>query len=324
MEYKDYYDILGLKRDASKKDIKKAFRSLARKFHPDVSKAKGAAAKFKEVSEAYEVLKDEKKRELYDSLGANWQQGQNFRPPPGFENMSFDFGQGGSGTDFSDFFSSIFAGGQSRRPRRGGGFSGVPGFEGFEGFEGFGGGCQRPQRPSKPPSEEVELEVSLEDVYHGVTKKVALQGPRGSEILDVTIPAGISDGGKIRLGGAGASAYGGVRGDLIVKLRIAKHRHYVVDKFDLVIEVPIAPWEAVLGGKVEVPTLDGSINLSVPAQSQSGKRLRLSGKGLRKRGGERGSLYVVLRVVVPDEISDEERALFQKLSDCSSFDPRRW
>ena len=320
VKFKDYYELLGVDRKASQKDIQKAFRRLARKWHPDVNKAAEAEARFKELNEAYEVLKDPEKRRLYDSLGPNWQAGQNFRPPPGFDNIHFDFGGGGQGGGgaFSDFFEMLFGGGLGsmggRRPRQQPGFSGFQGFSPFgDSMGGFGGPQAAPRRPQRPKDTEAEITVTLEDVYHGATKKMTLESNRGARTYDVTIPPGISEGAKIRLSGQGAGG-----GHLLLKVHIAKHKTFELKKHDLYVEVPVAPWEAVLGGKVEVPTLDGTVKMTVPAGTQGGKKLRLKGKGLPQRGGKRGNLFAVLVIQIPKEISEEERKLYEKLAELSS------
>ena len=336
VEYKDYYDLLGIDRKASQKDIQKAFRKLAQKWHPDVNKSPNASEKFKEINEAYEVLKDPEKRRLYDSLGHNWQQGQNFRPPPGFDNVHFDFGSSGpsmgqgSGS-FSDFFEMLFGAGlgpmgqggrsaqrssKTARPR-----GASSGFSGFQGFSPFGddlsGGGFSNRRSRKPRDSEAEITVSLEDVYHGANKKMTFETPSGQKTYDVTIPAGISEGAKIRLSGQGAEG-----GNLLLKVNIAKHPKFEVKKHDLYVEVALAPWEAALGAKVEVATLDGPVMLTIPAGTQSGRRFRLKGKGLPKKKGKSGSLYVTAVIKLPKKLSNEEKKLFEQLAEVSNFNPR--
>jgi len=327
VEFKDYYKILGVDRTATQKDIQKAFRRLARQCHPDVSKDKGATEKFKEINEAYEVLKDPEKRRLYDSLGPNWKAGQQFRPPPGFEGVQFDFGGGGprpggmGGGAFSDFFEMLFGGGLGGfgRQRRSAGPSGFSGFQNFSGFDGdpFGGRGRHTGHRPRPRDSEAEVTVTLDDVYHGATKTLTLQSPTGQRTYDVTIPPGITDGAKIRLSNQGDEG-----GHLLLKVKIASHPTFSVQKHDLTVEVPVTPWEAVLGAKVEVPTLDGPVKLTVPSGAQSGTRLRLKDKGLPVRGGGRGNLYVVVKVVVPPNPTSEELELFSRLAAVSSFDPR--
>ena len=328
VKFKDYYELLGVSRKASQKDIQKAFRALARKWHPDVSKASNAEQKFKEINEAYEVLKDPEKRRLYDSLGPNWQNGQNFRPPPGFDNIHFEFGGGGPGGSggggaFSDFFEMLFGGGlgsMGRKPRQQQGFSGFSGFSPYgASMDGMGGmgGQGRQQRRERPKDTEAEITVSLEDVYRGATKTMSLETNRGTRTYDVTIPPGISEGAKIRLSGQGAGG-----GHLLLKVHIAKHKVFDVKKHDIYVEVPVTPWEAVLGGKVEVPTLDGPVKMTIPEGTQGGKKLRLKGKGLPQREGKKGNLYAVLVIRVPTKLTDEERKLFEKLASISSFAPR--
>lgn len=319
--YQDYYDILGVSRDASQDQLKKAYRRLARQYHPDVNKETGGTDKFKKLSEAYEVLKDPEKRRQYDMLGADWQAGQDFTPPPGWENMHYEFrtepgGAGGfdpgASGGFSDFFETLFG----------------------EGF-GSGTGPQRAARQTRSfrgQDHEAELTVSLEDVYHGVTRQVTLEtfepGPggqlqRSARTYQVKIPPGVIDGNRIRLAGQGGPGIGGgPTGDLYIRLGIAPHPRFTVDGQDLSTTVPITPWEAVLGAKIEVQTLDGTVRMTVPAGTRPGKRLRLRGKGLRKTQTERGDLYVEVQMEIPDTPTDEEQRLFEELARVSAFNPR--
>lgn len=313
VEYKDYYKILGVDKSSSKEDIAKAFKRLARKYHPDLNpNDSGAEAKFKEVNEAYEVLKDPEKRRMYDQLGPDWQHGQNFQPPPGFENMNFGGGFGGSG--FSDFFETIFSGGGF-----GGGFGGGPG--GFGGFQ---------QGPMRGEDAEASLELTLEEAYRGGAKNVTVQervpGPGGmpsvrSKNLEVNIPAGIKDGSRIRLGGQGnPGMQGGPKGDLYLRVRIQPHHLFRVEDSNVVLDLPLAPWEAALGATVTVPTLDKSVELTIPAGVSSGQKLRLRGKGLG--GKKRGDQLVRIMIKTPKEISDEEKQMWEKLAEQSDFTPR--
>jgi curved DNA-binding protein len=304
VEYKDYYKLLGVSRSSSKDDIAKAFKKLARQYHPDLNpNNKDAEAKFKEINEAYEVLKDEEKRKLYDQLGPNWQHGQNFQRPPGFENMNF---QGGG--DFSDFFETIFGGGGGFR--RSGGFGADP-------FGGYAG-----SRPRRGRDIEATLNLSLEEAYNGGRKAVTLQDAGTTKTLEVNIPAGVKDGAKIRLSGQGdKGAAGGPNGDLYLKVAIMQHHRFNLDGVNVVLDLPLAPWEAVLGATVRVPTLDGEIELNIPPGMSSGRKLRLRGKGLGSASA-RGDQFVRIMVKVPDSLTEKERALWENLRDISGFTPR--
>jgi curved DNA-binding protein len=295
--FRDYYEVLGVPRDASEEDIRRAYRKLAREHHPDVNKDPAAEDRFKEVSEAYEVLRDPEKRERYDRLGANWRAGQDVSGGPGFEGVQFDFGGGGFGGEgeFSDFFEQLF-GARGRRGRGGGG----------GGFDGF---------TSRGADHEAVLELSLEEAARGGTRKITLGDGRDYE---VTIPSGVRDGQRIRLAGEGGrGAGGGPPGDLLLRVRLRPHPRFRVEGSDLQTEIPVAPWEAALGATVEVPTLTGSARVKVPAGSPCGRKLRLRGEGL---GG--GDLYARLKIEVPKRLSDDERELFERLAEVSDFDPR--
>lgn len=299
MKYKDYYKILGVEKTASQDEIKKAYRRLARKYHPDVSKEKDAEEKFKELGEANEVLKDEKKRAAYDQLGS-YQAGQDFRPPPGW-------GQGQGGADFSDLFSELFGG---ARPggRRGGGFA----------------------RPGQ--DFEVAVTISLDEAFHGVERSVTVELPEATaegymvrvpKTIKVRIPKGTTDGQKLRLpekGGRGS--HGGLSGDLYLNIHIQPHPFFKMAGHDLQLEVPVTPWEAVLGATVEVPTMEGNVRIKVSPGAKSGQKMRLTGKGLPKRTGGHGDLYAILQIVAPAELSEAEKALFEELAKISTFNPR--
>ncbi len=307
MEYIDYYKVLGVSKTASQDEIKKAYRRLARKYHPDVSKEPNAEKKFKEVGEAYEVLKDEEKRASYDALGANWKAGQNYQPPPGWGGASG--GMGGDG--FSDFFESMFGGGfrQSRGSSRGAGFEDI--------FGGRGGGYGGAQ---KGEDIKVQLKVSLEQVFEGQQVTVRLSNGKS---LKVKIPKGIEEGKKIRLSGQGGEGInGGANGDLYVEIKYQPHPHYKVDGRDIELTLPIAPWEAAMGARLSVPTLSGRIQLKIPAGSTSGKRLRLKGRGMP--GKTPGDFYVRLQVDTPKPEADEQKAAYEALQKAfPEFDPRK-
>ncbi len=331
VEYKDYYKLLGVSKTSSKEEISKAFKKLARKYHPDLNpNDPDAEKKFKEINEAHDVLKDPEKRKLYDSLGPNWKEGQNFQPPPGFENMHFG-GGGGQGfgeAGFSDFFETIFGGGfgggfsgQGARFTRqgpGGGFSGGP----------FGGGAGMSR---KGRDAEVEIELGLEEAYHGGKKSISLQEqvptPGGmpqvrTKTLEVNIPKGIKDGSKIRLSGQGNPGMGGgPAGDLYLKIRIAGHPNYKVDGTTITYDLPLAPWEAVLGAKIRVPTLDGAVEMNLPAGISSGQKMRIKGKGLGS-GAKQGDQMVQVVIKSPKNISDTEKELWEKIAETSDFNPR--
>jgi len=314
MKFQDYYEVLGVKRDASQKEIQRAYRKLARKYHPDVNKDASGGEKFKQITEAYEVLKHPENRKKYDSLGANWKGGQDFKPPPGFEGMRFDMGGGGQGFnfssgEFSSFFETFFG--------RGDGVSGFGGSP-FQGQAGMGARAGQTQTAA--------LTISLEDAYHGATKQVTLQDSRGSsKTYQVKIPAGTTSGSTIRLAGQGGRGGGqGPAGDLLLSVTIGPHGRFQVHGHNLHATVAVSPWEAALGAKVPVETLDGQVTLTVPAGAQSGQKMRLRQKGLplRQGGDGRGDLLVHLKIVVPKQLSDREKELFETLAKESKFDPR--
>jgi curved DNA-binding protein len=319
LEYKDYYATLGVKKDASQDEIQKAYRKLARKFHPDVNKAPEAEVKFKEIGEAYEVLKDEDKRQKYDQYGSAWKRAQQTgAPPPGWEGINFDFGgmggQGGfGGGEFSSFFDMLFGG---RRGAGGGaGFGGHPGFGGAgAGFRGSGG------------DSEATLSISLEEAVRGGKREIALADPNTGQrkTLSVKIPEGVRAGQRIRLAGQGQPGMGGgPAGDLYLRIEIEPDPRFRVEGSDLHTSVPVAPWEAALGGDAEVQTLDGPVRVRIPAGSSSGRRIRLRGRGLSQAGdGAKGDLLAEIRIMVPDQLSERERELFEQLAEASSFRAR--
>ncbi len=309
MEFKDYYKILGVKLDADDKAIKTAYRKLARKYHPDVSDHHEAEDKFKEVNEAFEVLKDRGKRDEYDQLRQYGSSGEQFQPPPGWtSSQPFDDQNDGRFQDgFSDFFSSIFGNAKQQ------------GFTSNSPFD------------RKGQDIETELPIFLEDTLSDESKTISYHLPqyetdgRVTEInktLNVKVPAGVSDGERIRLQGQGHPGLGGApSGDLYLRIRLVPHPLFDVEGHNLTIIVPIAPWEAALGTKIQVPTLSGKINLSIPAKSQTGQRLRIKGKGLIRKIGV-GDLFAVLKVVMPSAANDEIKALWEQLASKASFDPR--
>lgn len=310
MEFKDYYKILGVEPDADKTAIKAAYRRLARRYHPDVSSEADAEAHFKEVSEAYEVLKDAEKRAEYDELRRYGRHGKQFEPPPGWHaSSSFDGGAGGFG-GFSDFFETIFGGGRFHE-------------EPSHARGGFG---------ARGRDIELEMPIFLEDTLSEESKPVSFevteldgQGRpvRRQRKLNVKIPAGVTDGERIRLKGQGAPGlHGGTNGDLYLRIRLVPHPLYDVEGHNLIITVPLAPWEAALGARIEIPTLHGRIQLRIPANSQSGQRLRIRGKGLPGRGHQ-GDLFAVLKVVMPPGHDERTEALWRELSSAAAFDPRR-
>lgn len=313
--FQDYYKILNISRNASEKEIKQAYRKLAKKYHPDVSKDPGAEEKFKQINEAYEVLKDPNTRKRYDSLGANWKTGQNFTPPPGWD-MHFDFGPGmnsdnfvfGDISNFSDFFKTIFGSMGGSRQRHSG-FS----------FD--------PRSASPQHSQETNIEISLEDAYFGAKKTIRLQttptqlghrvGP-SVKTYTVTIPPGVSEGTKIRLAGQGPA-----KTDIYLKVHILPHHQFLVNKYDLTMDLHLSPWEAALGAKIPVKTLDKTVNVTIPAGIQSGQKLRIRGHGLPNKNKEKGNLFVQIKISVPKSLNDEEKQLFEQLANISSFNPRK-
>jgi len=329
VQFQEYYETLGVGRTASEAQISKAYRKLARKYHPDVSKEKGAEEKFKQIAEAYAVLKDPEKRKKYDALGSNWQSGEDFTPPPGWQEFHSHYhdgaatgrkagvGPGSVGGDFSDFFATLFGG------------------EDFDG-SGFGRPNSRSGRgawSTRSQAQEADITISLEDAYRGATRNIVLQtiehSPDGtfrpvSREYEVKIPAGVSEGSRIRLTKQGGVPPGGREpADVFLRVQIAPHPIFKFDDRGLHVEVPVTPWEAALGAKVDVPTLDGMVKMTVPPNTQGGKRFRLRGKGLPRIGGEQGDLYATVRITVPHSLTPKERELFQELQKASSFNPRQ-
>lgn len=313
MEFKDYYEILGVSRDADADEIKRAYRRLARKYHPDVSKEADAEERFKEMKEAYEVLKDPEKRAAYDQFGADWKTGRDFRPPPDwdqqFSDDHRDFAHAG---EFSDFFDALFGGGGFARGRG----------------EPFGRGFEEARRAGHDVN--ANITIPLEDAYHGATRRITLDLPEIDEqgrqatqrrSLDVKIPKGITAGQRIRLEKQGAPGIGGgQRGNLYLKTDFAPHPVFRADGRNIHMKLPVTPAEAALGRTVKTPTLGGDVDLRIPAGSSSGKTLRLKGRGLP--GKTPGDQLVELRIVLPAELTDEQKSLYEELERVQQADPR--
>ncbi len=308
-KFKDYYEVLGVSRNASDKEIKQAYRKLARQYHPDVNpNNKAAEEKFKEISEAYAVLSDPQKRKKYDQFGANWEQyeragvnPEDFSWAPG--NVRVEYRTSGDFGDLRDLFGEM----------------GGLGDDLFETLLG-GRGARRGGRPSGFASRgsdvEAELPLTLEEAHRGVTRSLSI----GGKTLEVTVPAGVRDGSVIRLAKQGQPGLGGGQaGDLLLRVKLQPHPRFSVVGDNLEMELPIAPWEAVLGAKVTVPTLDGNVEMTIPAGAQGGQKMRLREKGLNKRGGGRGDLYIKLKIVVPRNPTAEEQRLFGELKRVSQF-----
>jgi curved DNA-binding protein len=300
---------MGVARDATQDEIKRSYRKLARKYHPDVSKEPNAEARFKELGEAYEVLKDAEKRAAYDQLGANYKGGQEFRPPPDW-NTGFEFSgggyTGGDAADYSDFFSSLF------------------------GKEFRSGGTGRASPHAKGEDHHAKVLIDLEDAYHGATRAITLRVPAmdaqshvitKERVLNVTIPKGIREGQHIRLVGQGSAGVGeGKAGDLYLQIEFRPHPFYRVDGRDLYLDLPVAPWEAALGATVKVPTLGGIVELKIPDGSVSGRKLRLKGRGLP--GDPPGDCYVILAIALPPADTEAAKDVYRKMAQELSFNPR--
>lgn len=303
MEYKDYYKVLGVDRTADTDAIKRAYRKLARKYHPDVSKESDAEARFKEVQEAYEVLHDPEKRQAYDNLGNGWQSGQGFKPPPDWQHREFHFEDDVGAGEFSDFFEQLF--GHSRR--------------------GHGGSFKRPGR-----DHHARLRISLEEAYRGGTRSLTLTNPeidaqghvrQQQKEIKVQIPPGVLPGQHIRLRGQGETGIGGgPTGDLLLQVEYEPHRLFRAEGRDIHLELPVTPWEAALGAKVAVPTLGGKVNLTIPSGSQTGKRLRLKGRGLP--GKSAGDQIVTLSIMTPEPKTAAQRALYEQMREQMPLNPR--
>jgi curved DNA-binding protein len=313
MEYKDYYKILGVERSATQDEIKRAYRKLARTYHPDVSKEPGAEAKFKDAGEAYEVLKDPEKRAAYDQLGASWQQGQEFRAPPNWD-AGFEFSGGGytsaDASQFSDFFESLFGG--------------------MRGARGAGAGFARREFHAQGQDHHAKIEIDLRDAYSGAKRAVTLRMPEvdpeghvmvKDRTLSVTIPKGVREGQHIRLAGQGAPGIGkGPPGDLYLEVRFAPDPIFRVEGKDVYLDLPVAPWEAALGASVKAPTPEGPVMLKIPPGSTKGRTMRLKGRGLP--GTPPGDLNAVLKIVLPPADTDKAKDVYRQMERELPFDPR--
>jgi curved DNA-binding protein len=315
MEFTDYYQVMGVARDATQDEIKRAYRKLARKYHPDVSEVDDAEVRFKEVGEAYEVLKDAEKRAAYDQLGANWKAGQDFQPPPNWDE-GFEFSGGGTrgagdgglgGEQFSDFFETLFGQGRAGTGQQGG-----------------------REFHLRGEDRHARIHIDFRDSYTGVQRPITLHMPQVTadghvvtqeKTLNVKIPKGIRDGQKIRLAGQGSPGIGqGKAGDLFLEIEFSADRRYGVDGADVTVSLPVAPWEAALGATVTVPIPSGNVELKIPANSAQGSKLRLKGKGLP--GKVPGDFYVLLDVQLPPADTDAAKELYEKMSKEMPFNPR--
>jgi curved DNA-binding protein len=317
VEYKDYYKLLGVSRNAGKDDISKAYKKMAKKYHPDLNPGNDSAeVKFREINEAYEVLKDDEKRKLYDRLGPNWQHGQNFQRPPGFEDFQFTYsgpsadlgGPGGrqagsfDSSSFSDFFETLFGGGHGRN----------------FGPDPFGNFSRKTKRGRDA---EAELPLTLEEAYHGGRKSVNIDGGQGHKDLEVTIPAGVKEGARIRLAGQGGQGVGGQSGDLYLRVKLLPHKDFSLEQNNLIYELALTPWEAVLGVKLRVPTLDGEVDITLPPGCGSGKKLRMRGRGMGS-GVSKGDQLIRVNIRVPEILTDEEKRHWEALAAISPFKAR--
>lgn len=305
MQFRDYYEVMGVSRDAQADEIKRAYRRLARRFHPDVSKEPDAEERFKELGEAYEVLKDPEKRAAYDQLGSRWKEGQEFKPPPDW-NFHTETGAGPDAAAFSDFFESLF-GGATRSHR-----------------------AQRSTFKARGNDRQAQISVSVSDAFHGTSRSLSLdqieydeaaRPTRKTRQLNVKIPPGVTEGQQIRLAGQGDPGFGGgPRGDLFLRVRLLPHETFKVNGKQVTVELPITPWEAALGGTVRVPTLSGRVDLQIPKGSQSGRQLRLKGKGLPAKPP--GDQIVVLKIVTPPALTATQEEFYRKMAEIMPMNPR--
>ena len=312
MEYVDYYKVMGVERDAAQDEIKRAYRKLARKYHPDVSKEKDAESLFKELGEAYAVLKDVDKRAAYDQLGSNWQAGQDFNPPPNWD-AGFEFRDGQNNNDaagFSDFFESLFG-------------------HDFGAAQGAGAG-RRSAYQAHGENHHAKVLIDIEDAYHGSKQTITLQSPyiddsghvqMKQRSLNVKTPKGVKQGQNIRLAGQGGPGFGeGRAGDLYLEIEFKPHPYFHVQGHDLYLELPITPWEAALGAKIKVPTPDGKIELRIPENAQGDSKLRLKGRGIP--GKPNGDIYVIPKIILPPAKDDASKAFYRNMEKTMAFNPR--
>lgn len=309
MKFKDYYQIMGLSRDSTQEEVKRTYRKLARKYHPDVSKEPDAESKFKDLNEAYEVLKDTEKRAAYNRLANQWKAGQEFEPPPQWD-TGFEFrGSGASPADaaqFSDFFESLFGGA---------GLSGAGRAQGFR---------------SRGEDRHAKIAIDLEDAFNGTSHAIALDVPEvdrqgrtrtRTRNVNIKIPKGVTQGQRIRLSGQGAPGMGnGPSGDLYLEIEFKPHPLFRIEGRDIYLDLPISPWEAALGATIPIPTLGGKVDVKIPPNSQSGRKLRLRGRGLP--GEPSGDHYVVLRVVIPPALDEASKEFYRKMANELAFNPR--
>lgn len=319
MDYKDYYKILGVDRKASQDEIKKAYRRLAKQYHPDVNKTAEAEEKFKSIGEAYEVLKDPEKRQTYDQFGSQWKQAGSAGAGAGGFGGGWDFSGGarqGGHVDFSQFFEEMFGGAQQSSHSQ-------------WSNDGFASGHAR---PSKGEDLKTTINIDIEDSFNGINRSINLKLPdvdaRGrvtnvTKTLNVKVPKGIQQGQTIRLSGqGGVSSTGGTRGDLLLEVNFNEHRLYELEGKDIYLNLPLAPWEAALGARVEIPTLSGKIGLKIPADSQQGRKFRLKDRGLP--GKEAGDFYIVLQITLPPSSDAQAKAFYQQMQDTLDFNPRQY
>jgi curved DNA-binding protein len=303
VKFKDYYQTLGVPRTATDKEIKSAYRKMAREHHPDANKGnKASEEKFKEIGEAYEVLKDPEKRRKYDMLGANYKAGADFRPPPNAGGFNFDFGDLGKGSAFSDFFETLFGAG------------GFPGGAQPGGFRTQPGGPVQTAR--KKFDQEAEMELSLEEVIKGTVRTLQISLPdQKPKTLEVKIPPGVRNGSKVRVSGELNQGGGGPAGDLYLRVKIKPNASFTIDGDNLISECNLTPAQAAIGSEISVNTIEGAVRIRVPAGTQHGRLLRLRGKGLPKlKGGVRGDLLVRTKISIPATLTDEERSLYEQLA----------
>jgi curved DNA-binding protein len=316
MKFKDYYQTLGLKKDASQDEIKREYRKLARKLHPDVNKSQDAEEKFKEIGEAYEVLQDPEKRAAYDKFGSNWQAGQDFKPPPNWD-AGFEFSGGGftqaDPSQFSDFFESLFG-------KRSGSRHEGPSSHSWRSFDARGQDVH------------AKIVITLEDSYQGTQKTITLSRPGVDQsghvtttphTISLSIPKGIIEGQQIRLEGQGAGGSGQAgSGDLFLEIAFAPHRIFTVNKRDIQLLLPVSPWESALGATIPVPTLGGTVELNIPPGSQSGKKLRLKGRGLSS-SAQSGDQYVILNIVTPKPETEAQKKVYEEMARLMPINPRQ-